>query len=234
MPRTMTWPEIENDWGRLRKRHRMEIAEAVGRYCIGHQMAEVGERLGYSKTWVITQLVYDGVCAAVREKGTQSIPLTGSTDNVAKELPRLIQEFGPSITADIGRGGESVNIQGDDAEAFQTYVDRYAQEGHEPAAAVRLAKAEWAGEAALDAGVIKEDVNKLNEKVNRILFPDDAKNTFALDLEMHIARVKSAARFLDTAKINHLQYGATCERVAEANERWTEQVDRVLNLHPNR
>jgi hypothetical protein len=49
---------------------------------------------------------------------------------------------------------------------------------------------------------------------------------------MHMARVVSAARFLDTAKINYLRLKTTCERVASANEKWIEQVERVLNLHP--
>lgn len=233
--RTMTWEEIDKDWGGLQKRHRMEIAQAVARYCVGHSMKEVGERLGYSHQWVLTQLDYAGVGQGIGDPVIKS--LTGSTDNVAKEIPRLLSEFGPDIQIKTQGGkngaGEIVAIEGKDAKAFEPYLDHYLEQGHEPAAATRLAKAEWAAEAAVEAGIIKEDVNKRNEKVNRILFPDDAKDTFELDLKMHMARVKAAAKFLDQAKINSLRRKSTCEMVESANEAWVEQVDRVLNLHPN-
>jgi hypothetical protein len=235
--KTMTWEEIEKDWGGLQKRHRMEIAQAVARYCIGHKMEEVAERLGYSGKWVQTQLDCAGIGAALVEGGTNFHPqLTGSTDDVSKEIPRLISEFAPSVEVKlVGQGGnQSIkSVEGDDAKAFQPYLDHYVEQGHEPAAAVRLAKAEWAAEEAVNAGVIKEDVNKRNEKVNRILFPDDAKDTFELDLKMHMARVKAAAKFLDQAKMNHLRRKSTCEMVESANEAWVEQVERVLANHSN-
>jgi hypothetical protein len=233
--KTMTWEEIEKDWGGLQKKHRMEIAQAVARYCVGHSMKEVGEKLGYSHQWVLTQLDYAGVSAGIG--GPVKKSLTGSTDNVAKELPRLISEFAPDVQVKTQGGkngaGEVVAIEGKDADAFQPYLDHYVEQGHEPAAAVRLAKAEWAAEEAVNAGVIKEDVNKRNEKVNRILFPDDAKDTFEIDLKMHMARVKAAAKFLDQAKMNYLRRKSTCEMVESANEAWVEQVERVLANHSN-
>lgn len=229
--KTMTWEEIDRDWGGLQKRHRMEIAQAVARYCVGHKMEEVAQRLGYSGKWLQTQLDYAGIGFAL---GGTNFPLTGSTDNVAKEVPRLIDEYGPDIKASVvGQGGTDVKIEGKDAEQFQPYLEHYVEQGHEPAAAVRLAKADWAAESAVEAGVIKEDVNKRNEKVNRILFPEDAKDTFDIDLKMHIARVKAAASFLDNAKVNFLRRKSTCEMVESANEKWVEQVDRILNFHPN-
>jgi len=229
--KTMTWEEIDKDWGGLQKRHRMEIAQAVARYCVGHKMEEVAQRLGYSGKWLQTQLDYAGIGFAL---GRTDFPLTGSTDNVSKEIPRLIDEYGPDIKASVvGQGGTDVKIEGKDAEQFQPYLEHYVEQGHKPAAAVRLAKAEWAAESAVEAGVIKEDVNKRNEKVNRILFPDDAKDTFDIDLKMHIARVKAAASFLDNAKVNYLRRKTTCEMVESANEKWIEQVDRILNFHPN-
>ena len=119
-------------------------------------------------------------------------------------------------------------IKGSDADAFAPYVEHYVEEGHEPAAAVRLAKAEWAAEAAVEAGVIKESVNKRNEKVNQILFPEDKKETFELDLKMHMARVKAAAAFLDKANVRSLRRKSTCEKVAEADAVWKVQSELVL------
>jgi len=229
--KTMTWEEIEKDWGGLQKKHRMEIAQAVARYCVGHKISEVAERLGYSHQWVNQQLDYAGIGEAL---GSTKLNLTGSTDNVAKEVPRVMKEFAPSVDVQVtGQGGTSYKLQGKDADAFQPYLDHYIQQNHEPAAAIRLAKAEWAAEEAVNAGVIKEDVNKRNEKVNRILFPDDAKDTFEIDLKMHMARVKAAAKFLDQAKMNYLRRKSTCEMVESANEAWVEQVERVLANHSN-
>jgi hypothetical protein len=229
--RTMTWEEIDKDWNGLQKKHRLEIAERVAAYCIGHKMEDVAKRLGYSMDWLRVQLDYAGVSAAL---GSEKTTLTGSTNNVAKEVPRLISEFAPSVKAEVvGQGGTNVKVTGKDAEAFEPYLEHYVEKGHEPAAAIRLAKAEWAAEAAVEAGVIKESRTKENERVNRILFPDQPRHDFDIDLEMHIARVKSAAKFLDTAKVNFLRRKSTCEMVESANEAWVEQVERVLNFHVN-
>ena len=228
---TMTWEEIDKDWVGLRKKHRMEIAQAVARYCIGHGIQEVSDHLGYSKQWLHVQLETAGIGSGIG--GLNNItPLTGSTANVAKEVPRLVKEYGPAVTVkvnDDGQGNQTIaTIYGDDAEAFGPYLDHYIEQGHEPAAATRLAKAEWAAEAAVEAGVIKETKNKRDEKVNQILFPKDAKDTFDLDLKMHMARVKSAAAFLDKANVRRLRSQATCEKVAEADAAWKVQAELVL------
>lgn len=233
---TMTWEEIDKDWSGLQKRHRMEIAQAVARYCIGHKMEEVAKRLGYSHQWAQTQLDYAGIGNALGQGTNNLYPqLIGSTDNVAKEVPRVIKDFAPSVNVNLeGQGGNQkiASVEGTDAEQFEPYLNHYLEQGHEPAAATRLAKAEWAAEAAVEAGVIKEGVNKRNEKVNQILFPQRDSETFEIDLRMHMARVESAARFLDEAKMNYLRRKATCERVAAANQKWLVQVERILNLHP--
>lgn len=242
--KTMTWEEIDKDWGGLQKRHRMEIAQAVARYCVGHKMSDVAERLGYKQDWVAKQLDFAGVAAAVGQGSTGVDPWvapgsgeTGSNAKLRPAVQRVVSEFAPDVEIKMsGKGGEQKidAIEGKDAKQFkEIYLEHYLEQGHEPAAAIRLAKAEWAAESAVEAGVIKEDVNKRNEKVNRILFPEDAKDTFDLDLKMHIARVKAAASFLDNAKVNYLRRKSTCEMVESANEKWVEQVDRILNLHPN-
>jgi hypothetical protein len=238
--RTMSWEEIDNDWGGLQKKHRMEIAQAVARYCVGHKIKEIAERLGYSDTWVNQQLNFAGVGAAIGQglkllaPGTREN--TSDRAGVERSVERIVKEFGPSVEVKLeGQGGNKsiAAVQGKDADAFQPYLDHYVEQGHEPAAAVRLAKAEWAAESAVEAGVIKEDVNKRNERVNRILFPDDQKDTFELDLQTHIANVKRAARFLDEAKVPYLKRQRTCEMVASAHEKWLEQVERVLNFNAN-
>ncbi|NDF13305.1 MAG: hypothetical protein EB060_10895 [Proteobacteria bacterium] len=231
--KTMTWEEIDKDWGGLQKRHRMEIAQAVARYCVGHSIDEVSRRLSQSRDWVQSRLDFAGICAGV---GGPTSQIIGTSRGALEDASRVVKEFAPDIEVKMkGQGGDQTveSVKGKDAAAFQPYLDHYVEQGHEPAAAIRLAKAEWAAEEAVNAGVIKEDVNKQNEKVNRILFPEDAKDTFELDLKMHMARVKAAAKFLDQAKMNFLRRKSTCEMVESANEAWVEQVDRVLTNHPN-
>tara|TARA_B100000519_G_scaffold161395_1_gene143846 strand:- start:10638 stop:11354 length:717 start_codon:yes stop_codon:yes gene_type:complete len=233
----MTWEEIDKDWGGLQKRHRMEIAQAVARYCVGHSIGDVAERLDHHIKWVQNHLDLAGIAAATGGGDKLTPPLAGQTNNVQRnEVPRVLKEFAPAVSVklnDDGRGNQSVvTVTGDDAEDFQPYLDHYTQQGHTPAAATRLAKAEWAAESAVEAGVIKEAVNKRNQKVNQILFPNDEQDTFELKLRHHVAAVRAAARFLDEAKINHLRRPSTCERVAQADEAWREQMERILNFHP--
>lgn len=236
--KTMTWEEIDKDWNGLQKRHRMEIAQAVARYCIGHTISEVADHLGYSRQWVREQLDWAGVGIAVGG-GEPAPSLTGGYGEQRsgeKAVGRLIAEFAPNVTVKTtsdGKGGEVIeSVSGGDAEEFQPYLDHYVDEGHTPATAARLAKAEWAGEAAMVAGVIKEDKKKSGERVNRILFPDDERDTFELNLQHHMARVEAAARFLNDAKMNFLRRKSTCMKVASANAKWLEQVERIRNLHP--
>lgn len=41
----MTWEQIVEDWAAMQEKHRMEVVEAVARYCVGHQKEEVIFRL---------------------------------------------------------------------------------------------------------------------------------------------------------------------------------------------
>lgn len=229
--KTMTWEEIDKDWSGLQKKQRMEIAQAITRYCIGHKIEEVADHLGFSKQHIVRQLDYAGAGDVV--EGQQLVTPQGKSGDkgVDHALLRVVTEYSPSIKVKLKgqAGNQTIDcIEGDDAEAFGPYLDHYVEQGHEPAAATRLAKAEWAAEAAVEAGVIKETKNKRDEKVNQILFPDDKKDSFELDLKMHMARVKAAAAFLDKAPVRSLRRKSTCEKVAEANELWSEQAELVL------
>lgn len=236
--KAMTWEEIDKDWGGLQKRHRIEIANAVARYCVGHKVSEVAGRLGFSVEWIRRQLDYAAIDIATGGGGSKLLTPPGKSGDkgVDHAVGRIVREFGPSVSVklkDDGSGNQTVAaIEGDDAESFEPYLTHYIAEGQEPAAAIRLAKAEWAGESAAEAGVIKESTNKKNERVNQILFPSDDRDTWELNLRTHMAHVKAAARFLDESKMNCLRRKSTCEKVAEAHAVWVEQYERIANLHP--
>lgn len=236
--KTMTWEEIDKDWSGLQKRHRMEIAQAIARYCIGHKTSEVAKHLGFSDNHIRRQLDFAGIDTATGGGGSQLVTHPGKSGGKGADhaVDRVVRQFAPKVNVEVDNDGAGhqtiVAIKGEDAEAFESYVEHYLQEGHEPGAAIRLAKAEWAGEAAIEAGVIKEDVNKRNEKVNRILFPDHDRDTFEIDFKMHMARVESAARFLNEAKMNRLRSKAVRERVASVDTEWRFQVERIVGNLP--
>lgn len=235
---TMTWAQIDNDWAEVQKRtmlfERTQEAEAMNRYCVGHSIESVADRIGKPHRWVATRLDYFAAQIATGGVGADT-PIIGKHRGALEDVSKIVRDFGPDIkvkVSDDGKGNRKVeNVEGNDAEQFEPYLDHYTSQGHEPAAATRLAKAEWATEAAVEAGVIKESVNKRNEKVNQILFPNEAKNTYEMDLQHHMAKVKAAAKFLDTAKVPYLRRKSTCEKVAEANKVWSEQMERIGNFH---
>jgi hypothetical protein len=236
MPSAMTWEEIDMDWARLQKRQRTEIAEAVARYCIGHKMEEVATRLGFSVEWTRQQLNYAGIVAAVGE-GPKLLTPEDKSDGkgVDHAVSALVKQFAPQVTIKLeGQAGEQsvAAVEGDDAEEFEPYFNHYLEEGHEPAAATRLAKAEWAGKKALGAGAIEEDTNKKNEKVNRILSATDPAKRSELEFNRHMERVKAASCFLEESKTSFLRRKSTCEMVTSVHDEWREQVERISNYHP--
>ena len=72
--RAMTWKKIDKDWAGLQKRHRMEIAQAVARYRVGHKVKEVAELLGFSYRWTVKQLDYAGMGEATGGVGKFQTP----------------------------------------------------------------------------------------------------------------------------------------------------------------
>jgi len=232
MKRKMTWEEIDKDWAGLQKRHRMEIAEHVAQYCIGHKMMEVAERLGYDKKWVCKQLDFAGV-GEVTGVTSRLVGKVGEQRSADNAVSKVVSIYAPDVSVKYsGTTKDAIaKVEGNDAEAFQPYLDHYSQLGHEPAAAVRLAKAEWAAEEAVEAGVIKESTNKRNEKVNRILFPEEKQTSEQLQFESHIANVKRAANFLENAKVGFLKKESTRKAVASAHAKWLAQAEHIRDLH---
>ena len=223
----MTWDQIRNDWAGLQKRHRMEIARAVATYCAGHKMEEVAKELGFTMEWVRQQLDHAGVSIAV-EGGF-------GKDTLQNQIAKVVRKFGPDVKVKLeGQGGnQSISsIEGDDAEEFEPYLDQYLNDGHEPAAATRLAKAEWAAEEALEAGIFKESTNKRKERIVRVLSPDGETVKYLIDLNVNAARMNIFCTWLDASKIEDLKRPQTRTIIAKVHDKWREQVDRLRNFHP--
>jgi hypothetical protein len=224
----MTWEEIENDWTRVQTDCREYIStqecEAITKYCVGHEIREVARKIGVHGKTIGSRLDLTGMVAAVGSIA----PLEARQ----REMKELIRRYGPKVDRVSITNDGVLLVTGKDAAAFEPYVISYMDMGQLLAIALRLAKAEWAAEAAMDSGVIKEDVNKNRKKVNKILFPEQDKAKMELDLMRHMAQVEQAARFLDGVEMRFLRRKSTAKKVLEANEKWLEQIERVSNLHP--
>ena len=99
--RIMTWEEIDMDWNGLRKKHRMEKASAVARYCVGHTITEVSDYCGP------TNPCRDGVCYddedrmpyAYKDGGWYGTPWGNLVDEYGcKEGQPCLSEAQPYVT----------------------------------------------------------------------------------------------------------------------------------------
>ena len=212
----MSDAEVQSHWSGLEKRHAEEKAEAVMLYLQERSMGDLAKLLKFSTRWVKNTIDLAGAVAAMGGV-TAATPLSapGGGGSVRDQLKAVIKKYAPDT----------------ESKEFESYVEHYSRQGHTPEVANRLARAEWAVEEAVDRGVIQESHNKKNERVKRIVMPDDADG-FTLNLKHHMARVKMAAKFLDGAKVDRLRRKSSCEKVAEADEAWAEQMERMRNFHP--
>jgi len=215
--RTMTLEEIKNDWDNVQRGCRDYVtqheAEAIAKYCRGNSIAAVAKAIGVNESTILERLNTTGMAAAIGGGGQSTPPLEVSV----REARTIIDRYGPKES---------------DAEEFEPYLEFYRGQKYTDAVALRLAKAEWAAEVAVEKGIIKEGTNKREERVNRILFPTKDSDDFDIDLKSHMNKVRQAAKFIDAAKVNLLRRKSTCEKVAQANAEWTIQMERIRNFHP--
>lgn len=239
----MTAEQIKKRWSSLQKRHRLELAQEVRRFCVGNTIEFVAKTLGYSSQWVKDQLQYAGFAEGAGPTQDHEAPAkweaeavstsTGKTNTLEPAVNGIVKKFAPKAEVKYeGRDKRAVNeIKGKDAEDFEPYVQGYIDEGQTPAVAEALAKAEWAAESAVEKGLIVEGENKRGERVKKILATSSASEMYFARLKKHMAAVKMAARFLDEANMKMLRNDKTLELVAEAHQRWCDQAERVLELH---
>lgn len=237
----MTAEQIKKRWSSLQKRHRLELAQEVRRFCVGNTDGFVAEALGYSRQWVMDQRKYAGFAEGAGPTQDHDAPAnweaedvtSHSTARVEPAVQSIVKKFAPKVEIQYeGRDKRSVKaIKGKDAEDFEPYIQGYLDEGQLPPAAFELAKAEWAAESAVEKGLIVEGENKRGERVKKILATSSASEMYFARLKKHMAAVKMATRFLDEANMKMLRNDKTLELVAEAHERWCDQAERVLELH---
>jgi hypothetical protein len=204
-------------WNGLQKEHHMEIAEAVTRYCTGRTAEEVASLLDWSPISVYEHLdlyaIEVATCGST-SRGNHGMGSYAQGNFTLDDVRDVIERFAPD----------------ENNPEFEPFVDNYSMEGHTDEVAKRLARAEWAGEEAVEAGVIQECFKKKEKRAKRLLFPNDDAG-FELKLRRHTANVKAATKFFDDAKINQLSRKTTCEKVLLMDAEWVEQVDRIRNLN---
>lgn len=239
----MNAEQIKKRWSSLQKRHRLELAQEVRRFCVGNTIEFVAKTLGYDPKWVRNQLQYAGFAEGAGPTQDHESPAkweaeaistpVGKTNTLEPAVKGIVKKFAPKVEVKYeGRDKRVVDeIKGKDAEDFEPYVQGYIDEGQTPAVAEALAKAEWAAESAVEKGLIVEGENKRGERVKKILATSSASEMYFARLKKHMVAVKMATRFLDEANMKMLRDDKTLELVAEAHQRWCDQAERVLELH---
>ena len=185
-------------------------AEAIAEYCKMADIRLVARATGLSQSTIQRRLTLFGMIQAACDTRA------GHLEAGLRDTEKLIKKYGPTEA---------------DAEEFAPYVEHYEQLDYKPAVAERIARAEWAAEEAVEAGVIKEDTKKENERVHRILFPKEKQTTEQLQFDQHMANVRRAASFLENATVGFLKKESTRKTVAATHAKWFNQADHIRQLH---
>jgi hypothetical protein len=152
----MTDKRVLADWEELLRRFQRRDAEAVTRYCVGNSMDKVAKAMGNTRQWVESQLNRAGIETAIDEFNVD-VSLTGPSCEMDHKISAVIKKFKPNVNEP----------------ELTPYVEQYENRGHTPEAAMCLAVAEWAGEEAVEAGVIQVSANRRNKKEARIVLSED-------------------------------------------------------------
>jgi hypothetical protein len=152
----MTDKRVLADWEEVLRRFQRRDAETVTRYCVGNSMDKVAKAVGNTRQWIESQLNRAGIETAIDELNVD-VSLTGPSCEMDHKISAVIKKFKPN----------------ENDPELTPYIEQYENQGHTPEAAMCLAVAEWAGEEAVEAGVIQVSANRRNKKEARIVLPED-------------------------------------------------------------
>lgn len=223
--RKLSDTEVKSRYDLLTKRHRAELAQLVHDAMIGRTMKQLAKLLDRNVPWISGLLEYYAVVVEQNtsikppEKGIKNFyPPNEGIDSSSNKPPRhtevkqVVKQFKPEKPS-------------------EEEVSRYELDGHTPEAAKCLASASEARDAAMQKGVVRESKTKEKERVANIILPEGTR--WDMDLKSLCARVRVAASILDQAKISDLKKAVTAKKVAEVHSLWMEQIERIINFHPD-
>ena len=195
-----------------------EQANALMDIAYGRSIKEIAAICDKSRAWVEERLRHAGINAACEKNGiaaaaaisTNATP-TGSRNKTRPAINKVVSEYGP-------------DTQDKD---FKKEVKSLVDDGYQKDVATALAKAEWAGEVAIQEKVIKQSAKDREKQTRQFLFPNDKEDKMQNTLAMHILRVKAAAKFLDECNMKLLRKKKNAAMILEAGELFAAEVERI-------
>ena len=197
-----------------------EQASALMAIAVGRDIKAVAKVCDKSERWVRERLMHSGIDEACETNGISPAAQFSAEGTLTKEahphkvrpaLEKIVSDYSPEPTS----------------KEFSEYVEHYTDRGYTPDVAKAVAKAEWAGETAIEKGIIKPSAKDKGKKTREILFPNSQEAKAQNTLEMHMLRVKAAAEFLDTCNMKILRKQKNADLILEAGELFAAEVERI-------
>lgn len=197
-----------------------EQANALMDIAYDRSIKEIAAICDKSRGWVEERLRHAGINAACEKNGIATAGTISSNHSgvdgtsrrtIRPTINKVVSEYGP-------------DTQDKD---FKKEVKSLVEDGYQKDVATALAKAEWAGEVAIQENVIKQSAKDREKKTRQFLFPNDKEDKMQNTLEMHLLRVKSAAKFLDECNMKLLRKKKNAAMILEAGELFAAEVERI-------
>lgn len=196
----------------------MEQANALMDIAYGRSIKEIAAICDKGRAWVEERLKHAGINAACEKNG---IAAAGAiSTNVSPDCKS--QRTRPAINKVVSEYGPDTEDKD-----FKKEVKSLVDDGYQKDVATALAKAEWAGEVAIQEKVIKQSAKDREKQTRQFLFPDSQEDKMQNTLAMHILRVKAAAKFLDECNMKLLRKKKNAAMILEAGELFAAEVERI-------
>ena len=196
-----------------------EQANALMDIAYGRSIKDIAEICDKGLNWVRERLAHSGINTACEKNGISTMGEISSNYSVndgqkrktRPTIEKVISEYGPDI----------------EDKDFKKEVKSLVDDGYQKDVATALAKAEWAGEVAIQEKVIKQSAKDREKQTRQFLFPNEKEDKMQNTLEMHLLRVKSAAKFLDECNMKLLRKKKNSQAILEAGELFAAEVERI-------
>ena len=197
-----------------------EQADALMDIAYGRSIKEIAAICDKKANWVRERLGHAGINAACEKNGISSagkISTNATTDCIDSRnktrpaINKVLAEYGPDT----------------EDKDFKKEVKSLVEDGYQKDVATALAKAEWAGEVAIQEKVIKQSAKDREKQTRQFLFPNSTEDKLQNTLAMHILRVKAAAKFLDECNMKLLRKKKNAAMILEAGELFAAEVERI-------
>lgn len=196
-----------------------EQANALMDIAYGRSIKEIAAICDKSSEWVRERLAHSGINAACEKNGISTMGEISSNYSVNDGQKRTTRPTIKKVISEYGPDTEDKD--------FKKEVKSLVEDGYQKDVATALAKAEWAGEVAIQEKVIKQSAKDREKQTRQFLFPNDKEDKMQNTLAMHILRVKAAAKFLDECNMKLLRKKKNAAMILEAGELFAAEVERI-------